>query len=205
MDSLLAAVQENGSQNSSMSTLWWLLGAVGLWKMFEKADEPGWAGIIPFYRTYKLCEKVMDDPWYWLRTLLVIIPVVGWIAALYFEFQICRATAKAYGKPDSWAWGYLFLAPVFWAITGFDNSDYYGPFGAGDHRTREARQARTVDFDVVESAPSSGMTPEEEVYQAQPEVRINQVDDDVVVNGVRDVDFDTTKNSDVEFEFEQDN
>ena len=204
MEGLLAAAQESGSQGSTMSTFLWILGAVGLWKMFEKAGTPGWAGLIPFYREYKLCENVMDDPWYWLRTLLVIIPIIGWAFAIYFQFQICKATAKAYGKPDSWAWGYLFLSPVFWAITGFDSSDYYGPFGSGDHRTGEARQARTVDFDVVEPAPAASRAPEAEVYRAEPEVKINQVDDNVVINEVRDVDFDTTKNEDVEFEFTQD-
>lgn len=151
MESLLSYAQENSAQGSSMSTFWFILGAVGLWKMFEKAGVPGWAGIIPLYRNYKLCEKVMGDPWYWLRLLLVFVPIIGWIAALYFDYQISLATAKAYGKPDGWAWGYLFLPPVFWAITGFDSSSYYGPFGSGDSRTGDARQAKTVDFDVIKN------------------------------------------------------
>ena len=155
MESILAYAQENSAQGSSMSTFWFILGAIGLWKMFEKAGVPGWAGIIPLYRDYKLCEKVMGNPWYWVRVLvLVFIPVIGWIGAIYFEYQICLATAKAYGKPDGWAWGYLFLAPVFWLITGFDSSSYYGPFGSGDNRTGEARQAKTVDFDVIKNEPA---------------------------------------------------
>ena len=149
MDSLLTYVQENGAQSSGMSTIWWIIGAIGLWKMFEKAGEPGWAGIIPFYRQYKLCEKVMNDPWYWVRLIVVCVPFVGWIAAIYFAYQISKATAQAYGKPESWAWGYLLLPPVFWALTGFDSSAYYGPFGSGDRRTGEARGAKTVNFDVV--------------------------------------------------------
>ena len=134
-----------------MSVIWFAIGAAGLWKMFEKAGEPGWIGLIPFYRDYKLCEKVMDDPWYWIREFLVIIPLVGWILYLYYTYQIGKATALAYGKPESWAWGYMLLGPIFWLLTGFDASEYYGPFGRGDRRTGEARQARTVNFDVVKN------------------------------------------------------
>lgn len=149
MESLMTYAQDNAGSSSGMSTFWWVIGAIGLWKMFEKAGEPGWAGIIPFYRQYKLCEKVMNDPWYWVRLFVVIIPVIGWFAAIYFQYQIGKATAKAYGQPDGWAWGYTFLSPVFYCITGFGSYDYYGPYGAGDKRTSEARSARTVDFDVV--------------------------------------------------------
>ena len=88
MDSLMTYAQENSSSGSGFSTIWFIIGAIGLWKMFEKAGEPGWIGIIPFYRDYKLCEKVMNDPWYWLRELVVIIPIIGWIGALYFKYQI---------------------------------------------------------------------------------------------------------------------
>jgi hypothetical protein len=130
-----------------------VLGAIGLWKMFEKTGEPGWAGIIPFYRQYKLCEKVMGDPWYWLRLFVACVPIIGWVAAVYFYYQISKATAEAFGKPEAWAWGYFFLSPVFWMITGFDDSSYYGPYGEGDSRTGEARQAKTVDFDVVKDTP----------------------------------------------------
>ena len=74
-------------------------------------------------------------------------------AAVYFYYQISKATAEAFGKPEAWAWGYFFLSPVFWMITGFDDSSYYGPYGEGDSRTGEARQAKTVDFDVVKDTP----------------------------------------------------
>ena len=31
-----------------------VLGIVAMWKIFEKAGEPGWAAIIPFYNLYVL-------------------------------------------------------------------------------------------------------------------------------------------------------
>jgi hypothetical protein len=185
MESLLSYAQESGSSGSNFSTIYFIIGAVGLWKMFTKAGEPGWIGIIPFYREYKLCEKVMGDPWYWLREFVVIIPVIGWIAALYFKYQIGKAIAKAYGKSEGWAWGYTLLDSVFYCITGFDNSEYYGVYGSGDRRTGEARGAKTVDFDVVKN---------------EPEVKINQTDGNVVINEVREAE---SAASSVEFNFDQ--
>lgn len=181
MDQLFAAAQESGSSGSGFSTIWYIIGAVGLWKMFEKAGVEGWAGLIPFYREYKLCEKVMGDPWYWLRELWVIVPVIGWIMALYYKYQISKATAKAYGKPEGWAWGYLFLDPIFYCITGFDDSSYYGVFGGGDTRTGEAREAKTVDFDVTKNTapvePVSPVAPVEPVEPVVEEVKAEPVDE----------------------------
>ena len=147
MDSLLTYAQENSTSGSSFSTLIWIVEVVGLWKMFEKANEPGWVAIVPFYNYYKLCEKVMNNGWYFIG---LCIPIIRW----FFKYQIGYATAKAYGKPDSWMWGYMFIPFVFYPMTGFDDSSYYGPMGAGDNRTGDARQAKTVDFDVVKNDPA---------------------------------------------------
>lgn len=169
MDQLLAYASENSNATSGGSGFWYILMAIGLWKMMEKAGEPGWVGIIPFYNQYKLCEKVMNNPWYWVRLFIVIVPIVGWFMYFYFAYQMGKATAKAYGQPEGWAWGYTFLAPVFYCITGFGQYSYYGPFGQGDARTGEARQAKTVDFDVVERqpepAPKAAAAPEESTVE----------------------------------------
>jgi hypothetical protein len=189
MNQVFAAAQEVSSEGSSFPTLiWYIIGAVGLWKMFEKAGVEGWASLIPFYRDYKLCEKVMNDPWYWVREFWVIVPFVGWVLALYYKYRIGRATARAFGKPEGWAWGYLFLEPIFFCLTGFDNSSYYGAFGAGDTRTDDAREAKTVDFNVVKNElPKGNGGPVEDMsaknVTAQPrtvEVKAEPVSEDVV-------------------------
>lgn len=153
-ENIASAAQNQSGGTSTFELLWSVATIAGMWKMFEKAGRPGWPSLIPFYNTYKHCEIVMGNPWYWLRMFVVIIPVIGWIAAIYFYFQISKATARAYGKPDSWAWGYLLLTPVFYCMTGFGDAEYYGPYGAADNRTSDARGARTVDFDVISNEPS---------------------------------------------------
>ena len=176
MAQILSYAQDAGTEGSGMSTVFYVLTVIGLWKMFEKAGEPGWIGIIPFYNMYKLCEKVMNDPWYWLRLLVAVIPVVGWIGYIYFEYQIGKATARAYGQPDGWAWGYTFLGPIFYCITGFSSQyDYYGPYGEGDSRTGDARQAKTVDFDVVRQEPVvEKVQPAGESEESEVEFDFNQ-------------------------------
>ena len=164
MDQLLSYAQENtGSGSSTFSGILSIAAVVGLWMMFQKMNEPGWKAIIPFYNQYILCEKTMRNPWYWVRLFIVIIPVIGWIAYFYFKYQIGKAVAKSFGQAESWAWGYTFLEPVFYCITGFGQYNYYGPMGEGDSRTGEARAAKTVDFDVTKDA-----APVEPVVTAAP-------------------------------------
>ena len=164
MDQLLSYAQENtGSGSSTFSGILSIAAVVGLWMMFQKMNEPGWKAIIPFYNQYILCEKTMRNPWYWVRLFIVIIPVIGWIAYFYFKYQIGKAVAKSFGQAESWAWGYTFLEPVFYCITGFGQYNYYGPMGEGDSRTGEARAAKTVDFDVTKAA-----APVEPVVTAAP-------------------------------------
>ena len=163
MENLLAYASENSGGSSTISSIWGIAAIVGMWMMFQKMNEPGWKAIIPFYNQYILCGKTMGDPWYWVRLFVVIIPVIGWIAYFYFQYQIGKATARSFGQEDSWAWGYTFLSPVFYCITGFGKYNYYGVMGSGDMRTGDAREAKTVDFDVTKNA-----APVEPVVTAAP-------------------------------------
>lgn len=152
-DTIVSFAQNQSSETYSMEFVFQLASIVGMWKMFEKAGEDGWPAIIPFYNAYKLCDLTMGDPWYWVRLFVFAIPVVGWIAGLYFLYQMSRATALAYGKPESWTWGFFFLAPIFYCIVGFGDAAYYGPMGSGDNRSGDAKGATTVKFDVIKNDP----------------------------------------------------
>lgn len=152
----IAQSQTTGS--STFETLFWIASCVGMYKMFEKAGEKGWKAFIPFYNMYNQCRIVMGDTrWftYYLITFfaLILVPILGLIAFLYVNYQICKATAKAYGMPDPYAWGFLLLSPVFNCMAGFGEASYYGPMGIDDRRSSQARGAKTVDFDVVKNPP----------------------------------------------------
>ena len=41
-----------------------------MWRIFEKAGEPGWACIIPIYSTIVLL-KIVGKPWWWLLIIFI--------------------------------------------------------------------------------------------------------------------------------------
>ena len=40
-----------------------VLCIAGLWKMYEKAGQPGWGCLIPFYNIYLMC-RIAGRPWW---------------------------------------------------------------------------------------------------------------------------------------------
>ena len=45
----------------------------GIWKVFTKAGQPGWASLVPIYNIYIL-TKIAGRPAFWLLFLFVQIP-----------------------------------------------------------------------------------------------------------------------------------
>lgn len=92
---------------------------VVLWKVYAKADEPGWAAIVPFYNLYVLFKITFGNGWFFL---LSFIPFVGSVAQLVAYFKL----APAFGKGAGFGIGLIFLSPIFLAILAFGDADYEG-------------------------------------------------------------------------------
>lgn len=92
----------------------------GVWRTFEKAGQPGWASLIPFYNFY-IMLKIGDNEWWWLLALFV--PILNF----YAMYKIFAGVAKAFGKGIGWALGLWFLSIVFWPLLGFGDYEYQGP------------------------------------------------------------------------------
>lgn len=95
------------------------LGIVAMWKVFEKAGEPGWAAIIPFYNLYVLFKITWGNGW---KFLLLLIP----LANVVFLIITMVKLAKAFGKGGGFAVGLIFLSLIFYCILAFDQSQYLG-------------------------------------------------------------------------------
>lgn len=93
-----------------------------MWKVFEKAGQPGWAAIIPIYNIY-IMTKIGGKPGYW--TLLCLIPLVN----LVFMIWLYNMVSKSFGKDEGFTAGLIFLSFIFWPILGFGAAKYLGPFG----------------------------------------------------------------------------
>lgn len=96
-----------------------VLGIVAMWKVFEKAGEPGWAAIIPFYNLYVLFKITWGNGW---KFLFLLIPVANIVFAIITMVKL----AKAFGKSGGFAVGLIFLSVIFWCILAFGDAQYIG-------------------------------------------------------------------------------
>lgn len=96
---------------------------IGMWKVFEKAGQPGWASLIPIYNTYILI-KIAGRPGWWL--LLMLIPLVNIVIFLLLSIDI----AKAFGQSPVFGVVLLFLlCGIGYLVLGFGNYSYVGAPG----------------------------------------------------------------------------
>jgi len=94
---------------------------IGLWKVFEKAGQPGWACIVPIYNVYILL-KIVGKPGWWL--VLYFIPFVNFVVAIIVAISL----AKAFGRSPAFGVFLLFfLSMIGYLILGFGNDRYLGP------------------------------------------------------------------------------
>jgi len=97
---------------------------VGMWKVFEKAGQPGWACIIPIYNIYILM-KIAGRPGWWL--ILCFIPLVNILIFLLVAIDI----AKSFGQSAVFGVVLLFLlSGIGYLILGFGSYQYQGPAAA---------------------------------------------------------------------------
>jgi Family of unknown function (DUF5684) len=111
---------------------------IGVWKVYEKAGQPGWACIIPIY-SFLVLLKIVGKPWWWL--LLMFIPVVN----LVFLIWTYNMLSKSFGKTEGFTVGLVLLGVIFIPILGYGDAKYLGPFG--DPVAFKAAQNPAFDFD----------------------------------------------------------
>jgi len=104
--------------------IFWLVIAVvfiaGLWKVFTKAGQPGWAVLVPFYNLYILM-KIAGKPGWWL--VLYLIPFVNFVIAVLVAISL----AKAFGRTTAFGVVMLFLlSGIGYLILGFGSDKYVG-------------------------------------------------------------------------------
>jgi hypothetical protein len=99
---------------------------IGLWKVFTKAGQPGWAVLIPIYNLIVLL-RIAGLAWYWVfAPLIVLIPVLGAIAYLVLAVMGIHRISTRFGQGVGFTIGLTLLGPIFWLILGFGDSKYIG-------------------------------------------------------------------------------
>ena len=108
-----------------------ILVIAGMWKVFVKAGQPGWAAIVPIYNVYILLQIVGRPTWWLALLLLPIIPVIGGLGLLVVLFILYWDLAKSFGKDVGFAIGLTLLSFVFMPMLGFGSAQYIGPMASG--------------------------------------------------------------------------
>lgn len=97
-----------------------VLVIVAVWKIFEKADEPGWKALIPFYNIYTEYKMFWGNGWLFLLTLVPLVNIV-------VTFMMLHKMSKAFGHGIGFTLGLIFLPYIFMMILGFNSDEYLGP------------------------------------------------------------------------------
>ncbi|MDR9398694.1 MAG: DUF5684 domain-containing protein [Salibacter sp.] len=95
---------------------------VSQWKIYSKANKPGWACLIPIYNIIVLLE-IIGKPWWWL--LVLLIPIVN----IVFAIWMTNLLSKSFGKSEGFTIGLLLLPIIFYPVLGLGDAKYNGPAG----------------------------------------------------------------------------
>ena len=101
------------------------------WRIFEKANQPGWAAIVPIYNLV-VTLQIVGRPMWWI--ILFIIPVVNFIMAAVISIDL----AKSFGKSTGFGLGLWLLGFIFGPILAFGDTQYQGPSAANESATATA-------------------------------------------------------------------
>jgi len=99
-----------------------ILVIIAQWRVYEKAGQPGWAVLIPFFNFYILL-KIVGKPAWWL--LWIFVPLVNVVV----EIWVTNLLSKSFGKDEAFTLGLIFLSVIFYPILGFGKAEYKGPAG----------------------------------------------------------------------------
>ncbi len=125
-----------------------VLTIIANWKLFEKAGEPGWSAIIPFYSSYQMAKiGTGNETLCWTFVALSIVDfVLGRIkgdngiivtlallvslALLVISCYVYYKYTQSFGQSTGMCILAIFFAPIIYMIMAFSSStEYVGPNG----------------------------------------------------------------------------
>ena len=149
------------------SIIWTAAYLVGLWKLFEKSDIPGWKVLIPWNREYHLGRCAGKEPegrvaaFYaflnsaasvaslflkneHILSLLGVFLFIALIINIVYSIQIYSGLIEVYGVRKRWLWLWILIEPVPALIWGFSGK-YQPSWKAGEFRDNAVSHVRGSD------------------------------------------------------------
>ena len=93
-----------------------LIVAIGLWKVFEKAGQPGWTAIIPFVNYFFLAMAAGRPAWWGILMFVPLVNIIVW-------FIVAIDLAKRFGRGTGFGIGIALLPIIFIPILGFGDDE----------------------------------------------------------------------------------
>lgn len=94
-----------------------LLLVATFWKIFSKANQPGWASLIPILNLIVFMSIIKKPA---IMLLLLLIPIVN----IFFAISFVHALSKSYGNNTGFTLGLIFLPFIFYPILAFGKHQY---------------------------------------------------------------------------------
>ena len=158
-----------------------MMNILALWKIFKKANKPGWFSIIPFYNIFTLFEIIGMSPW-WLLILfsiyffrpflftffytLNLIPILLVSSSLliliivwYIMICMCINLCRCFSKDDAFLIGLVFMPYIFLMILAFGEDTYKGPNPINDFVFNQKNKVPTIKHCLKcgKKAPNNSM------------------------------------------------
>ncbi|MBV9359330.1 MAG: signal peptidase I [Chloroflexi bacterium] len=119
----MAALIAGAIANVMLAVAIYVIFVIGAWKVFSKADRPGWWSIIPIWNAIVLLQITGRSGWWVLGYL---VPLLN----LFVQIRWGLEMAQSYGRGIGFAIGLILLEPLFLVILGFGDAAYLGPAAA---------------------------------------------------------------------------
>ncbi len=87
------------------------------WRLFEKADKPGWAAVVPIYNVIVLLDLVERPRWW---AIFFFIPLANIIISVIVHVEL----AERFGKHPLFGLGMALFPVIFVPILGFGKATY---------------------------------------------------------------------------------
>ena len=125
-----------------------IFAIITMWKLYRKANKPGWAAIVPVYN-YVVLLEIVGRPIWWI--LLSFVPLVN----IYVAFVVALDLAKSFGKSTGFGVANFFVPFITYPILAFSKGSHYaGPIAEG--------------LDSFAPAPDRAMTSPQTTADGQP-------------------------------------
>lgn len=143
----------------------YVINGLGLYKIFKKAGNKGWAGFVPYYSDWILVEISGCHWWYYLiilgnallslfintdsTSLVTLLSGLLSLISLYVLLCINYNIAKKFHREAGFAIGMTFIPIVFYLILGFSNECKYdssvevSPWGLYDFNKKNGKNNKS--------------------------------------------------------------